>query len=141
MTCLAGALVVGLHAIVAERTRAFVGAAVGLAAAHIRRSSLPPRFRLRLYQEAYGWTELRFYIYATIGWLGIGIVAAVVLLAPRPDALAAPRDGDRRRSRSSLVVNVVGPQRYVAEQNVARLLDPSLVPPDGADRPRHLLRA
>jgi hypothetical protein len=28
-------------------------------------------------------------------------------------------------------VNVVGPQRLVAAENVARLLDPALVPPDG----------
>jgi Domain of unknown function (DUF4173) len=30
-----------------------------------------------------------------------------------------------------IVVNVVGAQRHVADANVARLLDPSLVPPDG----------
>jgi hypothetical protein len=30
-----------------------------------------------------------------------------------------------------LAANVIGPLRFVAEQNVARLLDPSLVPADG----------
>ena len=30
-----------------------------------------------------------------------------------------------------VVVNVVGAERHVADANVARLLDPSLVPPDG----------
>jgi hypothetical protein len=30
-----------------------------------------------------------------------------------------------------LAINVVGPSRLIAEQNVARVLDPSLVPPDG----------
>ena len=28
-------------------------------------------------------------------------------------------------------INVVGPSRLIAEQNVARVIDPSLVPPDG----------
>jgi len=28
-------------------------------------------------------------------------------------------------------VNVIGPQRLVADENVARLLNPALVPPDG----------
>jgi hypothetical protein len=30
-----------------------------------------------------------------------------------------------------VAINVVGPARLIAEQNVARLLDPSLVPADG----------
>jgi hypothetical protein len=30
-----------------------------------------------------------------------------------------------------VAINVVGPSRLIAEQNVARLLDPSLVPADG----------
>ena len=86
--------------------------------------------RLRLYQAAYGWTELRFYIYATIAWMAILIGGGVVLLVR-----------DRLRWAAHLmaisavavlvVANVVGPQRHVAEQNVARLLDPALVPEDG----------
>jgi hypothetical protein len=31
----------------------------------------------------------------------------------------------------ALVVSAVGPVRFVAEQNVARAVDPTLVPPDG----------
>jgi hypothetical protein len=129
VTCLAGALVVGLHAIVTQRTRAFVAAAVGLALlTFVILASAG--YRLSLYQDAYGWTELRFYIDATIAWLGLGIVSAVVLLV-----------GDRMRwlvhamTASAVVIlivaNVIGPQRHVADANVARLLDPSLVPPDG----------
>jgi hypothetical protein len=129
VTCLAGGLVVGLHALVAQRTRAFVVAAVALA---LLTSAIlfSAAFRLRLYQEAYGWTELRFYIYATIAWLGLGIVAAVVLLA---------RDRMRWLAHAMtmaavgvlLLVNIVGPLGFIAEQNVARLLQPALVPPDG----------
>ena len=129
VTCLAGALVTGLHAIVAQRTRAFVAAAVGLALlAFVILGSAA--LRLDLYQDAYGWTELRFYIDATIAWLGLGIVAAVVLLL---------RDRMRWLVHAMtaaavvilVVVGVVGPQRHVAAENVARLLNPSLVPPDG----------
>jgi hypothetical protein len=129
VTCLAGALVVGLHAIVALRTRAFVAAAVGLASlTFVILASAA--FRLSLYQDAYGWTELRFYIDATIAWLGLGIVAAVVLLV---------RDRMRWLVHAMtvsavailIVANLVGGQRHVADANVARLLDPSLVPPDG----------
>jgi hypothetical protein len=129
VTCLAGGLVVGLNAVITRRSDWFVVAAVALAAlTFVILASAA--FRLRLYQEAYGWTELRFYIYATIGWLAIGIVAASVLLV---------RDRMRWLIHTMTIaavavligVNVVGPQRHVAEQNVARLLDPALVPPDG----------
>lgn len=129
VTCLAGALVVGLHAIVAQRTRAFVAAAIGLAllTCVILGSAA---LRLSLYQDAYGWTELRFYIDATIAWLGLGIVSAVVLLF---------RDRMRWLVHAMTIsavivlvgVNIIGAQRHVADANVARLLDPALVPPDG----------
>jgi hypothetical protein len=129
VTCLAGALVAGLHAIVSHRTRAFVVAAVGLALLTFV-ILVSAGLRLSLYQDAYGWTELRFYIDATIAWLGIGIVAAVVLLL---------RDRMRWLVHAMTVsavvilvlVNVIGAQRHVADANVARLLDPSLVPADG----------
>jgi hypothetical protein len=129
VTCLAGALVVGLHAIVAERTRAFVAAAVALALlTFVILASAA--LRLSLYQDAYGWTELRFYIDATIAWLGMGIVAAIVLLVrDRMRWLVHAMTG--AAVVILVVVNLVGAQRHVAEANVARLLDPSLVPPDG----------
>lgn len=129
VTSLAGLLVAGLDAVVVRRTRWFVGAAVAVAllnTAILASAAL----RLRLYQDAYGWTELRFYVYAAIAWLAIGIVVATVLLVRDrmrwlPHAMAV--------SAVAILValNVVGPQRHVAEQNVARLLDPSLVPADG----------
>ena len=129
VTCLAGCLVVGLHAVVVERTRAFVAASLALAGltAIVLVSAA---FRLALYQDAYGWTELRLYVAATIVWLAIGIAAAAVLLV---------RDRMRWLGHSMaigalavlVVMNAIGPQRVVAEANVARLLDPSLVPPDG----------
>ena len=128
-TSLAGGLVLVLHAVVERRTRAFVGAAVVLAALNVVILA-SAALRLRLYQDAYGWTELRFYIYATIAWLALLIGGGVVLLVR-----------DRLRWQAHLmamsaiavlvVVNTIGPQRHVADENVARLLNPALVPEDG----------
>ena len=87
-------------------------------------------FRMRLYQEAYGWTELRLYVFATIALL------AVVLLAMVAGLLL-----DRVRWIGHVAIvaglligvglNVIGPIRFITEQNVARLADPSLVPEHG----------
>jgi hypothetical protein len=126
---LAGGLLAIVHAIAARRTAALVGAGLTLAGltAVVLASAL---LRLRIYQDAYGWTELRFYVLATIVWLGIGIGITIALLA---------RDGMRFLLHGLAIaaivvlvgINVVGPSRLIAEQNVARILDPSLVPPDG----------
>ena len=126
---LAGGLLTLIHAIAARRTVALVGS--GLALAGLTGAVLVSAvIRLRIYQEAYGWTELRFYVLATIVWLAIGIAITMVLLAR-----------DRMRwlvhglTIAALVVlagvNIVGPARLIADENVARVLNPALVPPDG----------
>jgi hypothetical protein len=129
VTCLAGGLVVSLHAIVERRSTAFVGSAVGLAVLNVIVLA-SAALRLALYQQAYGWTELRFYIDATIAWLGIGIVAATVLLV-RDRMRWLPHAMTVAAVAVLIGVNVIGPQRLVADENVARLLNPALVPPDG----------
>jgi hypothetical protein len=128
-TALAGGLVIVLHAVIERRSPAFVAAALALAVLTLA-ILVSAAVRLRLYQDAYGWTELRFYVYATIGWLAIVAVAGMILLA---------RDRLRWLLHAMTIaavvvlagVNLVGAQRHVADENVARLLDPSLVPPDG----------
>ena len=129
VTCLSGCLVVGLNAVVSQRTRGFVAAAVvlaGLTAVVLASAAL----RLGLYQDAYGWTELRFYVAATIAWLALGITAAIVLLLT--DRMRWLAHAMTIAAVAVLVgVNAIGPQRFVAEENVARLLNPALVPPDG----------
>lgn len=129
VTVLAGGLVVSLHAVVERRTRAFIGSAVGLAILTVIVLA-SAALRLALYQQAYGWTELRFYIDASIAWLGIGIVAATVLLV-RDRMRWLPHAMTIAAVFVLIVVNVIGPLRLVAGENVARLLDPSRVPPDG----------
>ncbi|HZC32056.1 MAG TPA: DUF4173 domain-containing protein [Candidatus Bathyarchaeia archaeon] len=126
---LAGALLVTVHGLAAVRTAWIVGA--GLILAGLTAVVLASAFlRLRIYQDAYGWTELRFYVLATIAWLAIGILVTVILLAR--NRMRWLLHGLAISAVAILVaVNVVGPARLIAEQNVARLLNPSLVPADG----------
>jgi len=126
---LAGLLLTAVHAVAARRTRVLVGSGVVLAAltAVVLASAL---LRLRIYQDAYGWTELRFYVLASILWLAIGIgLAAVLLIRDRMRWLV---HGLAMAAVAVLVgANIVGPSRLIAEQNVNRVLDPTLVPADG----------
>ena len=126
---LAGMLVVCLDLAVRWRSRIQLAAALALLA--LTAVVLVSAFvRLRLYQDAYGWTELRFLVVVAIGWLATALALTAWLLA-------------MRRTRWTLHVlgivvlatvvgmNLVGPQAFVAERNLARATDPSLVPPGG----------
>lgn len=126
---LSGAVIGGLEATVRERGRAYVGALVGLIGMTgiVLLSSF---VRLRIYQEAYGWTELRFWVFASIVFLALAFGAAAWLVlrgASRwlPHAVAAA-------GVAVLVgINAVGPQAFVTDRNLERALNPELVPPDG----------
>jgi hypothetical protein len=126
---LVGGLLMALEAVVAHRTRAFVAAALTLVAltSVVLASSW---LRLGLYEEAYGWTELRFYVAAAIVFLALCLVAAAVLIGRNraawlPHAVAA----------ASLVVllgvNVVGPQAFITDRNLERSIVPTIVPSYG----------
>jgi len=126
---LAGGLIVAAERLVRRRGRLLIGAAIGLAVL-TGIVLVSAGLRLRLYQEAYGWTELRLYVIATILLLGIVLAALVVALVT-----------DRVRWIGHAIIaaglavglglNVLGPARFITEQNVARVLDPSLVPASG----------
>lgn len=128
VVALAGLLLLGAHEVMG-RTRAFVVAAMALLilTGLILASAA---FRLGLYQGAYGWTELRFFVAASIVWLAACVTLAVILLA-----------GDRMRwlphglaisaTVVTLLVSALGPQAFVMDQNLARVLDPRLVAPGG----------
>jgi hypothetical protein len=127
--CLAGAVVVVLETTIERRTRPYLAAMLvllGLTAVVLASAAL----RLRLYQDAYGWTELRLYVLTTIGALAAALALMVVL------ALL----GRMRWLGHGLAViavvallgsNVVAPASIVAARNVERVVNPSLVPPDG----------
>jgi hypothetical protein len=125
---LAGLLLVAIHLVTGRSTGFVVGAfslllliGVILAAAG---------FRLRLYQEAYGWTELRFYVAASILWLAVGAgTAAVLLWRDRMRWLAHGLAAGA--VAITLAVSAIGPHAFVTSQNLARVRDPSLVAPGG----------
>jgi hypothetical protein len=128
VVALAGVLLLGAHAVVG-RTRPFLGAAFALLllTAVILASAA---VRLGLYQGAYGWTELRFFVAASISWLGICVALALALLAANrmrwlPHGLAMGA------AAVTLAISAIGPQAFVIHQNLARALDPSLIAPDG----------
>ena len=126
---LAGMLVVCLDLAVRRRSRAQLAGGFVLLAltALVLVSAL---VRLRLYQDAYGWTELRFIVLVAIGWLAVALAIIAAVLVTR-------RTSWTLHALGILVVatlagmNLVGPQAYVAERNLERAIDPTLVPPGG----------
>jgi hypothetical protein len=129
VVALAGLLLLGAHEVVG-RTRAFLLGGLpllGLTAVILASAAL----RLSLYQGAYGWTELRFFVGASIAWLALCVGwAAALLLADRmrwlPHALAGSAVA------VTLAVSAIGPQAFVMHENVARVLDPRLIAPGGS---------
>lgn len=127
--CLASSVVVVLEATIERRTRLYLAALAALIAltALVLFSAA---LRLDLYQAAYGWTELRLYVLAAIVAMGAGLVVMLgLVLADRSrwlgHALAV-------LGLVSLVgLNLVAPAAFVATRNIERVVDPSLVPPDG----------
>jgi hypothetical protein len=126
---LAGAIIVFLEYQVVARPRTYLAAALGLVAltAVVLASAV---LRLGLYQQAYGWTELRLYVAVSILALAATLLAMVVFLI---------RDRTRWLGHAMAVIgvvalvglNLVAPAAFVAERNIERVIDPSLVPPDG----------
>jgi hypothetical protein len=126
---IAGGLLVALEYTVRHRARPYIALGVGLVALTVAVLA-SAGLRLQLYQDAYGWTELRLYV-------GVSIAAMAVTLA----ALAIALLIDRTRWLGHvmavtglvalLALNVLAPGAFVAQRNVERVIDPSLVPPDG----------
>jgi hypothetical protein len=119
-----GGLVLGLEAVIRRRSRAYLASLLVLVALTL--VVLGSAFlRLRLYQDAYGWTELRFYVFAAIVWMAIGAVGAMVCVGldrtrwlPHGLVILSVAFG--------LAFNVIGPVRFIAEQNIARVADGTL---------------
>jgi Domain of unknown function (DUF4153) len=127
--CLAGAVLVALELNVLHRSRAYLSLAVGLVALTVVVLA-SAALRLQLYQEAYGWTELRLYV-------AVSIIALAVTLLTLAGFVAV----DRTRwlghamaviGLASLIgLNLLAPSAFVASRNVDRAIHPELVPPDG----------
>ena len=129
VVALAGLLLIGAHEIAGRRRDLLAAGLALLALTGV--ILLSAALRLRLYQDAYGWTELRFYVAASIAWLAAAVGIAIALLAANrmrwiAHGLAASAVA------ITLAVSVIGPQEFVIRQNIARTLDPSLVPEAGS---------
>lgn len=126
---LAGGLLVGLEYVVAHRSRLYVGLGIGLVVLTVLVLA-SAALRLQLYQDAYGWTELRLYVAISIGAMAVTLATLAAFLAT-----------DRTRwlghvmAVTGLValiaLNGLAPAAFVAQRNVDRVIDPTLVPPDG----------
>ncbi len=129
VVALAGLLLIGAYEI-AGRSRAVVAA--GLALLLLTGVILTSAaFRMKLYQDAFGWTELRFFVGASIAWLAAGIgIAVALLLANRMRWIAHGLAASA--VLVTLAVSAIGPQAFVIEQNIARTLNPALVPEGGS---------
>lgn len=128
VVALAGMLLVGAHEVVGRTRALLAGSHVLLILTAVILASAA--FRLALYQGAYGWTELRFFVGASIAWLAVCIISAAALLAADrmrwlPHLLAGGAIA------VTLAASVVGPQAFVTRENLARVLNPGLVAPGG----------
>lgn len=126
---LAGGLIVFLEYQVMVRPRIYVAGAIALVILTlvVLASAV---LRLQLYQDAYGWTELRLYVAVSIAALATTLATLAAFLAT-----------DRTRwlghvmgvigLASLIALNLIAPAAFVAERNLQRIIDPSRVPPDG----------
>lgn len=115
---LVGSLVLGAESFVRSRSGVYRVTLIGLVVLTL--VVLASAFlRLRLYQDAYGWTELRFYVLAAISWLAAGAIGAV-------GTIVANRSAWLLHGMLALSVvfglafNAIGPVRFVADRNVDR---------------------
>ena len=126
---LAGGLLVVLELLVMQRTKAYVALAValiGLTGVVLASAAM----RLQLYQDAYGWTELRLYVAVSIVAMAASLVAlAAFIVTARTHLIghALAVIG----VVSLIGLNVLAPSAFVAARNVDRVIHPELVPPDG----------
>lgn len=130
VAALAGAVVVALESVVADRRRAYRVAAIALVAL-TGVVLLSAGVRMALYQDAFGWSELRFFVVAAIAWLALCLVAAAVGIATGRSR-ALPAAIGVLGLVVALGVNLVDPGSFIAEQNLRRAADPAAVPTGGS---------
>jgi hypothetical protein len=126
---MAGLVILALDSFVERRQTAYRFAA-GALVVLIGVVLVSAIWRLGLYQQAYGWTDIRFYVVAAIVWLAIG-AAACLFAVIRDRVSALPKFMAGAGLAVALACNVIGPQSFVTAQNLQRVIDPSLVPPGG----------
>ena len=76
-------------------------------------------FRMHVYEEAYGFTQLRLLVSVFEGWLGL-VVLLVMAAGIRLDGRWVPRAAVLTAGAAILGLAVLNPDAYVAERNVQR---------------------
>ena len=129
---LAGAVLFGLG--LQSRTRSRVSTTLGLVLVGLTLVVLASAwYRLDLYQQAYGWTELRFYAIAGIVFLALALtILAWSVSAARMHIYLQPLVG--AALLVALGVNALSPSAFVARADLERLIDPSGLPADAERR-------
>ena len=130
VAALAGVLVLGLESLVADRRRPYRVAALALIAL-TGVVLLSAGVRMALYQDAFGWSELRFFVVAAIVWLALCLVAAATGIA-LGRSRALPAAVAILGLVVALGVNLADPGAFIADQNLRRAANPAAIPPGGA---------
>ena len=128
VAALVGAVLFTFDLIVRTRNRVYVFAALVLVAltAVVLASAAT---RMTLYQEAYGWTELRLYAYAGIAFIAIALaILAAAVVTRGMERVVAPLAA--AALAVALTLNAIGPSAQVAAANIDRFLDPAPLPVD-----------
>ncbi len=128
VAALVGAILFAFDLLVRSRGRLYVGAALTLVAltAIVLGSAAT---RMTLYQQAYGWTELRLYVYAGIAFIAIALaILASALFSGRMEQVIAPLVG--AALAVALGVNAIGPSGQVAAANIERFVEAASLPSD-----------
>lgn len=128
VTALVGAILFAFDLLVRSRGRLYLGAALTLVAltAVVLVSAAT---RMTLYQQAYGWTELRLYVYAGIALIAIALlILAAAVVARRMERVLSPLIA--AALAVALGVNAIGPSGLVAAANIERFNDPASLPQD-----------
>ena len=86
---------------------------------------------MQLYQDAYGWSELRFYAFAAIAFIFLALGLLVWSIARDTTRFALQRLALAGLA-AALVVNVIGPSAFVARRNIERVIDPEALPADAS---------
>lgn len=120
---LVGAILFGFDLVVRTRGRLYLFAALVLVAltSFVLASAW---LRMTLYQEAFGWTELRLYAYAGIVFIAIALaILGVAIVTHGMERVTSPLIG--AALAVAFGVNAIGPSGLVAAANIERSIDPA----------------
>jgi len=120
VAALVGAVLFTFDLLVRARSRVYVCAAIVLVllTAVVLASAAT---RMTLYQQAYGWTELRLYAYAGIVFIAIALaILAAAVVTHRMERVVGPLIG--AALAVALGLNAIGPSGQVAAANIERSL-------------------